>query len=110
MDDAVVSTSYADDIDDQNTGNYTYDAIGNMTQDAAEQIANITWTVYGKIKKVTRTAPSTKPDLEFIYDAGGNRICKIVKPKPLSVATYKYSYYLRDAQGNELKRSAHECQ
>ncbi len=119
VNDATAAGNYTDDIDDQgaftnaqdatvNTlNNYGYDELGNLKRDNAEQIANIEWTVYGKIKKVTRTAPSTKPDLEFIYDAGGNRICKIVKPKPLNVASYKYSYYLRDAQGNVMANYQH---
>jgi RHS repeat-associated protein len=114
VDDGMPSGFYTDDIDDQapftnaqdatvNTlNNYGYDELGNLIRDDAEEIQNIEWTVYGKIKKVTRTMSSTKPDLEFIYDASGNRLVKIVKPKPLNVATVKKYYYLRDAQGNEM--------
>ncbi|MBC7412320.1 MAG: hypothetical protein H7331_07690, partial [Bacteroidia bacterium] len=106
---------YADDIDDQGTfntaniaqgNNYTYDAIGNLISDKQEEIANIEWTVYGKIKYISRMNTSNKPDLEFNYDASGNRICKIEKPRingtlqPLTA--YKYTYYTRDAQGNTM--------
>ena len=38
------------------------------------------WHVNGKVTSVTRTAGSIKPDLEFQYDAMGNRTVKIVKP------------------------------
>ncbi len=118
VDEQIADANYSDDIDDQvrtpnspwnnKTGevnkynNYRYDELGNLMRDSAEGIQNIEWTVYGKIKKVTRYSASNKADLEFIYDAGGNRICKIIKPKPLNCNTYKYSYYLRDAQGNEM--------
>jgi len=73
-------------------------------------IDTITWTVYGKIKKVVRTASSALPDLEFNYDPSGNRISKIVKPHGSSKENggadqplrWTYTYYVRDAQGNEL--------
>ena len=35
----------------------------------------------GKIKDMIRTTTSSKSDLHFDYDAMGNRICKIVKPR-----------------------------
>ena len=80
--------------------NYAYDAQGNLIKDEQEQIAQIDWTVVGKVKRVTRTATSEKPDLEFIYDAMGNRITKIVKPK--NGATWEYTYYIRNASGNPM--------
>jgi len=46
--DNVISTNYSDDIDDQELNNYSYDEIGNLIKDNAEQIATIEWTVYGK--------------------------------------------------------------
>ncbi len=57
MDDAVSGSAYSDDIDDQSSGNYEYDEIGNLIGDAQEQIDSIEWTVYGKIKRITRTQP-----------------------------------------------------
>jgi RHS repeat-associated protein len=102
------ANNYADDIDDQkvsvtNTGrnNYEYDEIGNLIYDRAEEIASIEWTLYGKIKRITRTAGSLKPDLEFEYTPDGHRAVKILIP---SVATKPriYTYYMRDAQGNIL--------
>lgn len=83
--------------------NYEYDNIGNLVKDKSEEIAKIEWTVSGKIKSITRTAYSAKPDLEFIYDAAGNRIAKIVKPAGNnSDANWRYTIYVRDAQGNVL--------
>lgn len=115
VDDNVSNTNYTDDIDDQGTfnntpgtinttNNYGYDELGNLVRDDKEEIANIEWTVYGKIKKVTRTGVSTKPDLEFGYDAMGSRLWKKVKPKPLNSATEKVYYYVRNSQGNCMAR------
>ncbi len=118
VDETVPDGMFADDIDDQvklpnspwnNTiagvnryNNYRYDELGNLARDSSEQIDSIIWTLYGKIKRIVRSSISVKPDIEYIYDPSGNRIVKIEKPKPLNCATYKYSYYLRDAQGNEM--------
>jgi RHS repeat-associated protein len=124
--DLVKETSFTDDIDDQGTivipalstgannvntaNNYGYDEIGNLTRDNQEGIANIKWTVYGKIQKIIRVSSSTKADLEFKYDVNGNRIAKIVKPHGSSVENggmnnsnlWKTTYYTRDAQGNTM--------
>ncbi|MCX6180307.1 MAG: hypothetical protein NT150_00070, partial [Bacteroidetes bacterium] len=74
-------TAAAFDANDATTHQYTYDNIGNLIADKSEQIADIKWTVYGKVKSVTRSNGSTKSDLEFAYDAMGNRISKTVKPR-----------------------------
>ncbi len=105
--DAVVNSLYTDDLENQVVGNYTYDQIGNLESDAQEEIANIDWTVYGKVKSITRTTNThNKPDLEFEYDASGNRIMKLVKPRTAGVINpqkdWTYTYYVRDAQGSVL--------
>lgn len=118
VNDASASNLALDDVDDQGTftpasagnintsNNYGYDRIGNLKRDNSEQIANIAWTVQGKVKSISRTAGSSKPDLEFFYNSSGNRITKIVKPRPggvLSPSTaWIHTYYRRDAQGNVL--------
>jgi len=84
--------------------NYKYDELGNLIQDKREEIANIEWTVSGKVKRITRTADSTKPPLEFAYGADGQRISKTVGD-PLH-GGYK-EYYLRDAQGNIMAMYRH---
>lgn len=92
----------------QQANNYEYDAIGNLTKDEQEHIAEITWTVYGKIKSVVRDNIGTHslPDLEFAYDASGNRIMKLVKPRSAGVLLgedqWEYTYYVRDASGNVM--------
>ncbi len=77
--------------------NYRYDALGNLIADKREEIANIEWTVSGKVKHITRTTGSTKEELTFTYGADGQRTSKTVGD-PLN-GGYR-EYYLRDAQGN----------
>lgn len=83
---------------------YQYDHSGRLIADATEEIADIEWNNQGKIVKLTRVAGSTKPDLEFAYDAGGNRMIKIVKPRTAGgiepAHTWRYTYYSYDASGS----------
>jgi len=101
VNDATAAGAYPNDVDDQVSNNYSYDAIGNLIEDKAESIAEIEWNVYGKIRKILRTDTSSKPNLEFQYDASGQRILKIVKPTSFE-GTWKKTYYSRDAQGNVM--------
>ncbi|HMJ48141.1 MAG TPA: RHS repeat-associated core domain-containing protein, partial [Ferruginibacter sp.] len=89
--DNVTASNYTEDIDNQsNTSNYTYDAIGNMTGDAAEGITSIDWNVYGKISNIVKGSNT----ISYTYDASGNRVSKTVG----SVTTI----YVRDASGNVM--------
>ena len=94
------------DIDDQQPGNYVYDRIGNLIRDVSEGIAAIEWTSTGKVAKITRVTGSDKPDLEFWYDASGQRVAKIVKPRPAGQPSVRkawtITWYVRDASGNVL--------
>jgi RHS repeat-associated protein len=83
------------DVDDQNTGNYKYDEIGNLISDDSAKISNITWTVYGKIKSIRKT---NNDSLIFLYDASGNRVMKMDKASSGTTVTY----YAKDASGNAL--------
>jgi len=110
VNDKISPTAFTDDIDDQgffvNAGNnnYGYDEIGNLRQDKQERIEMIQWTVFGKIKSMTRFAGSSGSDLEFQYDANGNRIAKIEKPRDITgvkpPSDWITTYYIRDEQGN----------
>jgi RHS repeat-associated protein len=96
INDAVAASNYPNDLDNQSPGNYTYDAIGELTQDSTNLIKNITWTVYGKINTITKFDGST---IVYTYDAAGNRISKTFTPtngNPI------LTWYVRDAQGNIL--------
>jgi len=59
-------------------------------------ISAIEWTVYGKIKSITKT---TGDVLTFAYDATGNRVMKKFDPV---TGTTIYTYYNRDAHGNVM--------
>lgn len=104
VNDAVSATAHQDDIDNQNIVtssdfNYRYDELGNLIEDKAEEIKQILWNVSGKITNIIRNSGSTKPDLEFSYDAAGNRIMKTVWPKTGNQLPVR-TFYVRDAQGN----------
>ena len=99
VDDTEPVADYDGDIDDQDVGNYTYDDIGNLIADKSEEIEKIEWNYYGIVKKVTRTATSSKPDLEFGYDAMGHRVFKSVKEKGGNV---KNTFYITDVKGNTM--------
>ena len=85
-----VTTHTGNDIEDQSANNYSYDETGNLTKDVKERITNIEWTVYCKIKKITKSTGT----VEYTYDAAGNRISK--------TANNKTTVYVRDATGNVM--------
>jgi RHS repeat-associated protein len=89
------------DIDNQTDNNYTYDGIGNLVKDNAENITKISWTVYGKIRSIDKTDGTR---ITYDYDAGGNRIEKevITPAQGANAAAKTITYYLRDAQGNTI--------
>jgi len=92
--DSVPAGNYAVDLDDQSTGNYAYDSIGNLISDAADGIDGISWTAYGKIKQGQRSDTIE----EFSYDANNNRVIRDIKIGSGDLR----QYYIRDAQGNLL--------
>ncbi|MEL6637531.1 MAG: RHS repeat-associated core domain-containing protein [Bacteroidota bacterium] len=107
VNDAIATSSYGTDLDDQNPNNYLYDRIGNLIRDNSEEIASIEWNIQGKVKRLTRSVGSQRPDLEYRYDSQGNRIEKIVKTKDGSGDLqpqyfWTSTHYVRDAQGNVL--------
>ena len=93
------STNYTIDIDDQGTANYLYDSIGNLVKDVQEGINVISWNVYGKITEIQRTATTANPvtDIQYTYDAVGNRVSKRVL---LNTGSVTYTSYVRDVSGN----------
>jgi RHS repeat-associated protein len=93
--DSVSFGSNANDITSQSSGNYKYDSIGELIGDAASNISNITWTVYGKIASIEKTTDTV---IRYAYDPAGNRISKTVSHGGDSTTTW----YVRDAQGNIL--------
>ncbi|MCB9251871.1 MAG: hypothetical protein H6605_05350 [Flavobacteriales bacterium] len=99
-DNVTYTGNYSNDIDNQSSGNYSYDAIGNLISDVSEDIQTIEWTVYGKIKSITRGTPGVNnPNLEFTYSPDGHRTSKkVIVPG----GDTKTTYYICDAQGNQM--------
>ncbi len=99
--DAVLATKFGIDIDLQNENNYLFDKIGNLIKDEAEEIAAVRWTPHGKIAEIIRTSSSKEPNIQFKYDAAGNRVLKkVIDPgDPENITT---TYYIRDIDGSIL--------
>ena len=93
-----------EDIDhgqDAVNGNYLYDEVGNLIKDVQEEIEDIQWTVAGKVKKITRSSGSIKPELEFEYGPSGQRVKKLVKNTAREM-DWNYQYYVHDAGGQVM--------
>gem|GEM_PF-3674828 len=89
--DPVNANNFNNDIDNQNSDNYTYDRLGNLTKDEAEDIINISWNLSGKVNEIEK---SDGTNIKFRYDALGNRIAKAINDT--------ITWYVRDASGNMM--------
>ncbi len=105
VDDAIASGSWTDDIDDQSSANYTYDARGSLISDDAESISNITWYQNGKVREVQRDVDG-EDDVMFLYDEMGNRVMKIAKDRESGAVTnqegWTITHYVMDASGTPM--------
>ncbi|NUQ23114.1 MAG: hypothetical protein HUU34_04125 [Saprospiraceae bacterium] len=97
--DPVPSSNYTqandniEDIDNQTAiNNYTYDPIGNLTNDAAEKLV-IQWNLQGKVAKITDSDAPAKT-ITFGYNPMGKRVVKTVNGES--------TYHAYDASGNVL--------
>lgn len=102
------SVSFGDIRSGQTGLNYQYDETGQLIKDEQEEIKEVTWTTYEKVKTIVRKDNSTLPDLEFEYDASQNRCTKIVKPRKQDGSglttqdNWIYTYYVRDPSGQVI--------
>jgi photosystem II stability/assembly factor-like uncharacterized protein len=117
INDAVASTTDLTDIDDMGTfnstvssintnNNYSYDEEGRLTKDVQEEISKIVWRVDGKVKEIQRGSDTSKRYIRFDYDAMGHRIAKHVYDNT-GVTLKKSTYYILDAQGNQVSMYEH---
>lgn len=53
----VPRTNYPNDINNETPNNYKYNGIGELAGDDSAKIDTITWTVYGKVKKIVKYSP-----------------------------------------------------
>lgn len=93
VDDAVTSTTNANDIKDQASNNYSYNKIGQLVSNIKDGIT-YTYNTSGLVSKVQIGANN----VEFFYDDRGQRIKKVTTMNGI-IAT---SFYVRDAAGNAL--------
>ncbi|ADR20259.1 hypothetical protein MATR_21250 [Marivirga tractuosa] len=94
--DAIADEDWDMDVDNQGSGNYSYDEIGNLIADESEGITSIEWTTYGKVSRILKEDGS---EVSFLYDGSGNRIRKdVTGPSGAPESTY----YVRDASGNVM--------
>jgi len=94
--DSVSSSVSIEDVDNQSSGNYVYDQIGELKTDVAEGLT-IAWRADGKVKTITK---SNADKINFGYDGIGNRIWKKYFENATGITST--TYYIRDAQGNVL--------
>jgi len=92
------------DIKDQSSGNYVYNAIGELNYDRISSIDSIKWNVYGKMQHIYKHSAAYGTEatgLHYHYDPSGNRTGMAVLYDPSS-AYNVYTWYVRDAQGNVM--------
>ncbi|MEY3499424.1 MAG: hypothetical protein RL308_1093 [Bacteroidota bacterium] len=94
--DGVSSSNYTDDIDNQTSGNYSYDKLGQLTADVQEGISSMEWR-FGdkKLKKITKSTDV----ITFLYNPLGQRVLKTVTP---ASGTATNTYYVYDANGQVM--------
>lgn len=88
---------------------YLYDEIGNLTKSTipiassgTTEIMDIFWRVDGKVDYVTVANGAVTSQLNFLYDASGNRVAKIWDPNTVNLNDEITTYHVRDASGNIL--------
>jgi len=103
-DEPTYTSNYAVDIDNQSAGNFRYDRIGNMTHDEQGGVDSVEWNVYGKIAVIARKnlGPDQVGAIHYFYDPSGNRVGKKVYMYVHPGYQAKYTWYVRDAQGNVM--------
>ncbi len=75
--DQVADGQYENDIDDQNSGNYRYDAQGRLTKDLAKGLQNVRWARHDKVKSVEKEGYGS---IYSYYDGTGFRVMKDYMP------------------------------
>ncbi|GAB5539518.1 MAG: hypothetical protein Salg2KO_16210 [Salibacteraceae bacterium] len=105
VDDAVSSSNYSVDIDDQDTLNNTYYGNGALRKSISDS-ANYLWNAYGKLDEILRLGTTQQPSIGFDYDPQGNRVYKALKPRPGGKPTtnedWEETWYVHDLKGNIL--------
>ncbi len=110
---AVSGDAYTEDIENtQSATNYEYDEIGNLIEDSDEGGMTMTWTADGKVKSVYHDIALTGSGqfIDYVYDAGGNRVKKVVSTANGPIISIETTYYVRDAVGTVVAIYEESCE
>ncbi|WP_343786381.1 RHS repeat-associated core domain-containing protein, partial [Wandonia haliotis] len=103
VDNGTDYSSYDDIKTGQTTSNYTYNKIGELIEDASEDM-ELEWR-YGdhKLSKITRT-DAASPNITFLYTPFGQRAMKLVEGRSGGSLTgdQNFTYYAYDANGQVM--------
>ncbi len=97
VDDAVTTETQADDIKDQNTGNYVYNNLGQLIEDKAQSLT-YTYTVGGLVSEVRKNKVTL---VKFYYNDRGHRVRKDTY-YPDNGIFQASTFYVRDVAGVTL--------
>ncbi|WP_220101309.1 DUF6443 domain-containing protein [Chitinophaga oryzae] len=101
-------TGLGDFTDSQTDGvDYAYDGVGNLTRDGNKQIASISYNHLNLPELITVTG---KGNIRFMYDAGGNKVRKIVTDNTTGTAKVTTTDYLGGFvyENDSLRFAGHE--
>ncbi|GAA0876131.1 hypothetical protein GCM10009118_25410 [Wandonia haliotis] len=105
VDDAIDHPGYDDIKPGQVAGNYVYNKIGELTEDASEGIL-LDWRLGDHKLSGIKRMDADSPELEFYYNPFGQRILKVEKPRQggnvINPSQWKYTYYSYDANGQVM--------
>lgn len=89
---------YVSNLNSQSSGNYAYDANGNLTKDVSKNISTND-IIYNSANLPTKINFSTGEETLYSYDGAGNRIMKKHDP---GTGDPSGTYYVYDALGRTL--------
>ncbi|WP_220100743.1 RHS repeat-associated core domain-containing protein [Chitinophaga oryzae] len=101
-------TGLGDFTDSQTDGvDYAYDGVGNLTRDGNKQIASISYNHLNLPELITVTG---KGNIQFMYDAGGNKVRKIVTDNTTGTTKVTTTDYLGGFvyENDSLRSAGHE--
>ncbi len=93
------NADYPESVQDTDSGNFSYDEIGNLVSNAGDGINDIVWDVYGKVESVLNNQGANLA--RYRYDPSGNRVFKLYDGNSV-VGFSPEAIYIRDLSGNIL--------
>lgn len=94
------------DLPDQSSGNYLYDAIGQLSKDQSEGIDTILWNSLHKVERIVKNGGMQI--IDFAYNGNGERIRKDHADFSGGSPVVTTTLYLRDGNGRVFARYSQE--